>query len=536
MTSESRISLDRRVAAGAALGLLLVGAGATYVGLRLGRAGGERGAMMPAGAVERPGSAAVSDSSHAAEMTGTDAGLPDVHVTLTEDATVRAGIVVEPVTLGTSALDLRLPAVVEPNAYRQVVVTSLVGGRVIRVSAELGDHVRRGQTMAQIYSPPLAEAQTRYVSVRAMLEAHDRELQRTEKLVEIGSASRQELERIHAEHASQTAAVQAARAQLELLGLPPSAIAALDSGKSVDATSHVPAPLDGVITERTANIGLNVDPATTLFTVIDLGSVWVVGEVYERDFSRVRVGSAAVVTTPAYPNLRLRGRVSYIDPQVSPATRTAKLRVEVPNPRGDLRLGMYADMAITGESASSVVLIPRTAVQNVGSRAVVYVANAKEPGSFTEREVVLGSGSGDRVEVTGGVQLGDLVVTNGSFALRAERERLGLRPRSGTAPNSPAPAAGADQSEAAVQSVRVAVTEQGFDPARLTLQAGVPARLIVTRTTDNTCGTEIAVPSLGVKRELPLNTPVTIEFTPAKAGDIAFACGMNMLKGVIVVQ
>jgi RND family efflux transporter MFP subunit len=368
-----------------------------------------------------------------------------------------------------------------------------------------------------------------------MLDAHDRELQRTEKLVEIGSASRQELERIHAEHASQTAAIQTARAELELLGLPPSAIAALDSGKSVDATSDVPAPLDGVVTERAANIGVNVDPSTKLFTVIDLASVWVVGEVYERDFSRVHVGSAAVVTTPAYPSLTLRGRVSYIDPQVSPATRTAKLRVEVPNPRGDLRLGMYADVAITGDSASSVVLIPRTAVQNVGSRAVVYLANAKEPGRFTEREVVLGVGSGDRVEVTRGVQPGDLVVTNGSFALRAERERLGLRPRSGTSPNSPAPAAGADQSEA-VQSVRVAVTEQGFDPARLTLQAGVPARLIVTRTTDNTCGTEIAVPSLGVKRGLPLNAPVTIEFTPAKAGDIAFACGMNMLKGVIVVQ
>ena len=82
----------------------------------------------------------------------------------------------------------------------------------------------------------------------------------------------------------------------------------------------------------------------------------------------------------------------------------------------------------------------------------------------------------------------------------------------------------------------MAVTEQGFEPARVTLRAGVPARLIVTRTTDNTCGTEVVVPSLGVKRALPLNTPVTIEFTPAKAGDVAFACGMNMLKGAIVVQ
>lgn len=533
MTGESRLSLNRSVAAIAALGLLLSGAGAAYVGLRLGRTGGDSGTTMPADAAERSTPAVASGSGATSATTAADAPLPDVQVTLSEDATQRAGILVEPVARGTSSLELRLPAVVEPNAYRQVIVTPLVGGRVTHVSDELGAHVRRGETMAQIYSPPLAEAQTRYVSVRAMLEAHDRELQRTEKLVEIGSASRQELERIHAEHAAQTAAVQAARAELELLGLPASAIAALDSGKAVDATSQVPAPLDGVVTERTANIGLNVDPSTKLFTVIDLASVWVVGEVYERDFSRVRVGSAAVVTTPAYPDLTLRGRVSYIDPQVNPATRTARLRVELPNPRGELRLGMYADVAITAESASSTALVPRTAIQNVGSRAVVYLANPKEPGRFTEREVSLGAGAGDRVEVTGGVQPGDLVVTDGSFALRAERERLGLRQGSSAAST---PAAGAARSEDAVQSARVAVTEQGFEPARVTLRAGVPARLLVTRTTDNTCGTEVVVASIGVKRALPLNTPVTIEFTPAKAGDMAFACGMNMLKGVIVVQ
>jgi Cu(I)/Ag(I) efflux system membrane fusion protein len=197
---------------------------------------------------------------------------------------------------------------------------------------------------------------------------------------------------------------------------------------------------------------------------------------------------------------------------------------------------MYADVAIMGESALPVALVPRTAVQNVGSRTVVYLANSNEPGSFIEREVSLGAASGDRVEVTSGVQPGDLVVIDGSFALRAERERLGLRPDSRAASTPSAPAAEMDQGAAAIQSARVAVTEQGFEPARVTLQAGVPARLIITRTTDNTCGTEVVVPSLGVKRALPLNTPVTIDFTPAKAGDFAFACGMNMLKGVIVVQ
>jgi RND family efflux transporter MFP subunit len=462
--------------------------------------------------------------------------LPDVQIPLGPEAVQRAGIVVAPVTRGTSSVDLRLPGVVKPNAYRQVVVTPLVGGRVTQVSAELGEQVRRGETMAQIYSPPLAEAQMRYVSIRARLEAHDRELQRTEKLVEIGSASRQELERIHAEHAAQTAALQAARAELELLGVAAPMIHALDVGRSVEATSHVPAPLDGVVTERIANVGLNVDPATRLFTVIDLATVWVVAGVYERDFSRVQVGSAAVVTTPAYPALTLRGRVSYIDPQVNPATRTAELRVEVPNPRGDLRLGMYADVVVTGGAGTSVPMIPRRAVQNVGDRTVVYLVHTQEPGTFVEREVRLGSASGDQVEVTAGVQAGDLLVIEGSFSVRAERERLGLRPSQIAAPEPSAPIPAGPPGAQPVQSATIAVTEQGFEPAKVTLRAGTPVRLVFTRTTDKTCGTEVVVPSLGIKRAVPLNEPVTIEFTPEDAGDVAFACGMNMLKGVVVIQ
>jgi RND family efflux transporter MFP subunit len=421
-----------------------------------------------------------------------------------------------------------------------VAVTPLVAGRVTRVSAELGASVRRGQTLAQIYSPELAEAQTKYVSAKAMLEAHDRELQRTQKLVEIGAASRQEMERIHAEHAAQTAAVESARSQLELLGVSASGIEALGSGSKVNATTSVPAPIEGVITERAANVGLNVDQASPLFTVVDLSTVWIVADVYEKDFSQVRIGNDATVTTSAYPGLSLRGRISYIDPQVNPETRTAKVRVEVPNPRGELRLGMYADVVVTGAPGASVPVVPRSAVQNVGNRTVVYLANPKEPGTFTEREVRLGDTSGEQVEVTAGLQPGDVVVTDGSFFVRAERERLGLRPApaatAATGISSATPPASSGSDTANVQSAKIVVSEQGFEPAKVVLRAGTPARLTFVRTTDKTCGTEVVFPSLNIKRALPLNEPVIIEFTPAKAEEIAFACGMNMLRGAVVVQ
>jgi len=414
-------------------------------------------------------------------------------------------------------------------------VTPLVAGRVTKVGPALGDRVRRGQTLAEIYSPTLAEAQTRYVSAQAMLDAHDRELQRTQKLVEIGAASRQELEKIHAEHAAQTAAVQSARSQLELLGLSASALDKMAPGHTVSATTNIPAPIDGVVTERGANVGLNVDTATKLFTVVDLSRVWVVADLYEKDFSRVRVGSEATITMAARPELTLHGRVSYIDPQVSADTRTAKVRIEVPNTGAQLRLGMYADVVVVvaGTSGRPDLRVPRNAVQNVGDRTVVYLANPKAPGTFIEREVRLGQTSGEQVEVTSGIQSGDVVVTEGSFFVRAERERLGLRSGSATSAGGIAASSGADR---AIQTVKVVVNEQGFEPAKISLRAGTPARITFVRTTDKTCGTEVVFPSLNIKRALPLNAPVAIEFTPAKTGDIAFACGMNMLKGVVVVQ
>jgi hypothetical protein len=260
-----------------------------------------------------------------------------------------------------------------------------------------------------------------------------------------------------------------------------------------------------------------------------------VANVYEKDFSLVRVGSEVALATSARPELTLRGRVAYIDPQVSADTRTAKARIEVPNPGGELRLGMYADVVVAGASGTSPLRVPRSAVQNVGDRTVVYLAKPKEPGKFVEREVRLGQSSGEQVEVVSGVQPGDVVVTEGSFFVRAERERLGLRPAS-TANASAPPASSRDGRSNGAQTAKVVVNEQGFEPAKVSLRAGMPARITFVRTTEKTCGTEVVFPSLNIKRALALNQPVQIEFTPSTTGEIAFACGMNMLKGVVVVE
>lgn len=532
--SDGRLTIGRSAALLAVTALVLATAGVTYFVVRRDAGGQHPGMDMSSQAppaASTPGAAPPGAQLPAA----TDTPVPDIDVTLTPEAVARAGIEVSPVGTSAGADAVRIPAVIEANAYRRVAVTPLVAGRVTRVEAELGQPVRRGATLAVVYSPGLAEAQTRYLSARAELDAAVQELNRTERLAAIGAASQQELERIRASHTSMATAVEGARAQLVLLGMAPAAIARLTTPNEITATTSVPAPIDGVVLERQANVGLNVDPSMPLFTVVDLSNVWAVGDAYERDFPRIRVGSDATVTTTAYPGLALAGRVTYIDPQLNPESRTARIRVEVPNPRRELRLGMYAELQIAARRTTGVVTVPRDAVQTIGSRQFVYLSPPGQRGTFVEREVRLGDMSGSSVEIISGVKPGDAVVTKGSFFVRAERERLGLRAAPGSqAPSGAMPgmAMGGNQN---TDAVRVTVTEKGFEPGRISVSGAQPVRITFVRTTDNTCAKEIVVPAHNIRRALPLNEPVVVEL-PQKRGEVAFACGMNMLRGAIVVQ
>ena len=403
-------------------GVCLVGVGVT-VGYRL-------RPDAPAPTMASP-SELVAPHGHSAESMGsqpTPFAPADAVVTLTPELVARAGIKTSVAEAGTTTASLRMPGVVQPNAYKEVAVTSLVSGRVVQVRGELGQRVATGDTLATVYSPEMADAQTAFIVARADQVAHAQRRTRTQRLAAIGAVSREEVELLEAERAMHDAAVERARARLALLGIPEERAQRLAGPQDVVTTIDVRAPLAGVVTSRAANVGLNIDPATPLFTIVDLSTVWVIADLYERDFAKVRVGSPATVTSAAYPDLTLQGRVSYIDPQVQPETRTAKLRVEVPNGSGQLRFGMYVDVQ-AGESARSGLFVPAAAVQMVGVRPVVYVESQDQAGRFMERNVEVGASSGDRVPVLAGLEPGERVVTEGVFFLRAETERLrGSRP------------------------------------------------------------------------------------------------------------
>jgi RND family efflux transporter MFP subunit len=346
-----------------------------------------------------------------------------VEVSLTLEAMQRAGIKTAPVRSDVIENTTTVPATVTSNAYRETKVNSLVGGIVRQVHPELGARVARGDVVAVIFSNDLAAAQMKYLSMQAMRQADHQKLTRTQKLVEIGAASRQELEEVTAVHEGHATEVAAARQRLLLLGLTAGQVDRLRDAPHVVSEVVVTSPAAGTILARNVNPGQVVGAGHELFTVADLGTVWVIGDLYEKDFANVRVGTPASVVVPATPAPPLRGRVAYVDPRVDPATRTAKVRVEVPNPGGALPLGMFVQMTFQAGAGERRALVPRVAVQTIGGRTVVYVATEDE-GRFVETPVTLGAAVGDAVQVLTGVKPGDKVVTEGSFFLRAEAARV----------------------------------------------------------------------------------------------------------------
>lgn len=320
-------------------------------------------------------------------------------------------------------VEVRVPGTVQPNAYKQVHVTPLGGGVVMLVAAELGQAVKRGQALAQLFSRDLAEAQTAYVSFNAELEAEHKKLVRTQELVRLGAASRQELEEIEANHQVHAAHVEEARQKLLLLGLDARQVADVAAGRQASTNITIPSPLDGVVTARSVNLGQVVASGQELFTVTDLSSVWIEANLLENDFGAVHGGSQATITTPAYAGRQYRGVVSYIDPQVDPQTRTAKVRIAVDNPGLALRLGMYMDVLFASPAGATVPVVPKQAIQAIGSTSVVFLPVKAEPGRFLQRTVKTGEETSNGFRVLEGLKSGEMVVTDGSFLLRAEAVR-----------------------------------------------------------------------------------------------------------------
>jgi Cu(I)/Ag(I) efflux system membrane fusion protein len=260
----------------------------------------------------------------------------------------------------------------------------------------VGRPVKAGERLFSIYSPELLATQQEYLLA----------LETRKRLAQSGGMT-----------ADGDALVAAARRKLELWDVPRSEIERLERTGAPSRTITFYSPATGVLTKKDVVPGMRVNAGEMPFEIVDLSRVWVLADAYETDLRRVKVGMAATLSLKAFPNRTFSGRVAFIDPLLDPKTRTAKIRVEFPNPTGELKPEMFGEVVLQGKSREGI-RIPADAVIHSGTKSVVFVAHPD--GKFQPREVELGEGDSEFVEVVSGLGKGDGVVTRANFLVDSE--------------------------------------------------------------------------------------------------------------------
>jgi cobalt-zinc-cadmium efflux system membrane fusion protein len=215
-------------------------------------------------------------------------------------------------------------------------------------------------------------------------------------------------------------ALENARRHLLILGVSDAAIRTIAAKQDL-GRSRFPlnAPISGTVVERNGSIGATVGSDANVFKIVDLSSVWIDANIFEKDLGRVRLGEAVNVTVPAIPNARFSGRVILISSVVDPDTRTVKVRTEVANPGGQLKPDMFANVEIVTAGRASAITVPLAAILDDGGKSVVFVADGA---GFKKREVTVGLKSNDRVEIVEGLTAGDKVVVKGNYLLMQQAQ------------------------------------------------------------------------------------------------------------------
>jgi len=303
----------------------------------------------------------------------------------------KAGVQTELAERRTLNTVVRGPGIVEEDERLRSVVSLRFEGFIDTVNnVTTGTRVHKGQPLMRIYGPNLSSAAAEYLSaLNARPDAG------------IGNQS-----------------LKGARRRLENLGAPDGFIAEIERSREIPVYVNWPAPQDGEIVERTAVNGMRAAPGDVLFRIVDHNVVWVMVDVAERDLGLIEVGQKVIVRPRAYPDHPFTGKVTVVYPYLKMETRTARIRIELPNPNDVLRPDMYADVEIATGSEAPVVTVSNSAVIDSGERQVVLLD--KGEGRFEPREVKIGRRGGGLVEIREGLAENDKVVVSANFLIDAE--------------------------------------------------------------------------------------------------------------------
>jgi RND family efflux transporter MFP subunit len=309
---------------------------------------------------------------------------------------------------------------VEADERRLFTVTAKYEGYIERLLVNTtGQPVAKGQPLFEVYSPELVAAQREYaIAAQGALSLKDAPAQAQTSMQQLADAS---------------------LARLKNWDLSEDQLQRLRSSGQTQRSVTFRSPVSGVVTEKKAQQGMRFMPGEMLYQVADLSSVWVIADVFEQDLAQVKNGAVASVRVNAYPDKEFKGRIAYVYPSLKAETRTVPVRIELTNPGGLLKPGMFAQMELTSGGAKKVLTVPDSAVIDTGKRSIVLVQ--VKPGRFEPRTLIAGRRSDSLVEVLQGVSEGEQVVVSANFLIDAESNLkaalLGLE----AAPATPAKAA-----------------------------------------------------------------------------------------------
>jgi Cu(I)/Ag(I) efflux system membrane fusion protein len=303
---------------------------------------------------------------------------------------------------GSIPVDIRTIGILAYNEKNIVSINTKFEGWIEKAKVNyVGEPVRRGEVLFEIYSPQLVTTQEEYLAALDYVQ-------------KLSSGSYPDA----VERAKSL--LKAAEERLHYWDITGDQINALRQNRKITRTLKIVSPVSGILTEKMTDSleGMKLTLGMTIYKIADLSSVWAQIEVYEYQIRQLRLGQKAHITVDAFPGRQWTGRIAYIDPEVNPQTRTLKAYVEIANPRWQLRPQMYGNVVIPVPEASGVVRVPEEAVLHSGERNVVIVQ--KEQGLFEPREVQIGAMGGGYQEVSSGLRAGEVVVTSSQFLIDSE--------------------------------------------------------------------------------------------------------------------
>jgi cobalt-zinc-cadmium efflux system membrane fusion protein len=304
-----------------------------------------------------------------------------------------------------ASAELKVTGSVFPDIAREIPVISLANGRVVDIKARLDDFVKKGDLLIKVQSPDVAGAFNVYLKAANDEKLANKAYVRAQALYEHGAIAQSGLEQAEDTEKDAQADLTAAEEQLKTLGV---------DKDHPSGVVNVYAPISGVIiaqnVTQAAAAGVNLSGTATAFTIADLSTVWIICDVYENDIPKIQLGQSAQITLNAYPDRVLTGRVSDIGPVLDPSIRTAKVRIEIPNP-GILKLGMFATATFESRKKDVFPVVPAPAVLHLHDRDWVFVPAGGN--QFKRVEVHAGIMlPGNKQQLLSGINPGQQVVSN----------------------------------------------------------------------------------------------------------------------------